>query len=198
MATPTINSSTIKSGPGVLRYAPLGTALPTVTAAASKLAVTWASGWVQVGGTDDGISYSESTDTSAIRVAESQYDIRTVVTGRSMTLTVNLSQIDTLNWKLAANGGTVTTSGTGATKLDEYVPPLLGQEAKVMLGFQSLDDQEALVWPQAFNVGGFDTARGTFDTKAGLPCSFTIELPDPAVLTTPYKRWTAGALATGV
>lgn len=197
MPTASVNPLLIKTGPGIIRYAPLATAIPTVTAAASKIAATWTS-WVAVGATDEGLTYQESTDTENITVAESLYPVSVVTTSKAGTVAFNMSHIDTNNWKLASNGGTITTSGTGATKLDVYVPPLVGAEVRVMMSFVSIDETEAIVWPQVFNTGGFETARGTFSTKAGLPVSFSVELPDPAVLTTPYKRWTAGALATGV
>ena len=196
MAAPTIQPTQIKSGPGRIYYAPLGTAIPTLTASASKVSGTWTS-WIEVGATDAGLTYNESTDASPIRVAESQYDIRSVVTSKSGSVAFNMSHVSDVNWKLAANGGTLTTTGTGATKLGVFVPPLIGAEVRVMLGFLSLDEEEALVWPQVFNTGGFETERGAIDAKHGLPVSFTVELPDAAVLTTPYKRWTAGGLAQG-
>src|SRR5215216_7830074 len=192
MAIGTINPLSIKAGPGRIYYAPLGTAIPVPTAAASKLVVTWTS-WVQVGSTDEGLTYSESTDTENIRVAESLYPVRTVTTSKSGTVALSISEIHDLNWKLVSNGGTITVTGTGATKLSAYVPPLAGAEIRVMLGFISADDDEMIVWPQAFNTGGFETARSTFSDKHSLPAEFSIELPDPAVLTTPYTRWVTGA-----
>lgn len=198
MATVTITPGLIKAGPGVIRYAPLGTAIPTFTAAASKVVGTWTS-WVEVGATDGGLTFAESTDAEDIRVAESQYPVRTVTTGKSGTVSFSLAQIDTLNWKLVSNGGTVTTSGTGATKLDKYVPPLVGSEVRVMLAYQSLDDEEVLVWPQVFNSGGFETGRTQVAEKALLPASFSVELPSASVNSgLPYARYTAGSLATGV
>lgn len=194
MAISTITPGQIKTGPGKLYYAPIGTAIPTFTAAGNKVVGTWTS-WVDPGSTDEGMTYSESTDTEPVRVAESLYDIKTVTTSKSGTVAFSLAQIIDLNWKLAANGGTITISGTGATKLSVYVPPLAGSEIRVMLGFHSLDEDEVLVWPQAFNAAGFETPRSGFADKHVLPLEFTIELPDPAVLTTPYKRWTAGPLA---
>lgn len=197
MATPTISPGQIKTGPGRLYYAPLGTAIPTVAAAASKLSTTWTS-WVDVGATEDGMKYTESVDTADVKVAESLYAVRTVTTGKSGRVAFTISHISDVNWKLAMNGGTITVTGSAATKLSAYVPPLMGSEVRVMLGFQSLDDEEIIVWPQVFNVGNVETARGTMETKAGLPVEFNVELPDAAVLTTPYKRWTAGSLAQGV
>ena len=66
-----------------------------------------------------------------------------------------------------------------------------------MLGFLSLDEDEAFVWPQVFNAGGFETGRAGIAEKHQLPVTFSVELPDPAILTTPYKRWPSGALAQG-
>lgn len=194
MAIATIQPGQIKTGPGRIYYAPLATAIPTFTAAASKLTGTWTS-WLEVGATDDGLTYSESTDTEDVRVAESLYAVRTVTTGKAGSVSFAMSHISDVNWKLASNGGTITTSGTGVTKMSTYVPPLAGSEVRVMLGFQSLDDDEILIWPQVFNSGGFETARTGFADKHVLPVEFSVELPDPAVLTTPYKRWVAGALA---
>lgn len=197
MALPTIQPTTIKCGPGRIYYAPLGTAIPTLTAASSILSGAWTS-WVEVGATDSGLTYSESTDVTPVNVAESKYPVFTIVTGKTASVSFTVTHIHTLNWKLVSNGGTVTVTGTGATKLDVYVPPLADAEVKIMLGFQSLDNTEAFVWPQCFNTGGFETSRAGWAEKNVLPATFSVELPDPAVLTTPYKRWTAGALATGV
>lgn len=196
MAAPTIQPSQIKTGPGLILYALLGTTIPTFTVTSSKVQATWTN-WVEVGATDAGLTYSESTDTSPIKVAESPYSIRTNVTDKSGTVAFNMSHVSDLNWQLAANGGNITITGTGATKMSVYLPPLIGAERRVMLGFKSLDDDEVIVWPQVFNTGGFETERGALDSKHGLPVSFSVEMPDAAVMTTPYKRVVAGALAQG-
>jgi hypothetical protein len=193
MAVATITSSSIQSGPGRLYYAPLGTAIPAITAAASKIAATWTS-WVQPGSTDAGITYTESAETADITVAESLYPIRTVVTSKSSRISVVLSEINDLNWKLAMNGGTNTSSGAGVTKLTTYVPPLVGAEVRVMLAFVDNLDTEAIVWPQVFNVGSVEYVRGTYETKAGLSLEFNAEIPATGYVT-PYQRFTAGALS---
>jgi len=195
MAIGTVGPTKIKAGPGLIRYAPIGTAIPTFTAAASKVTGTWTS-WIDVGATDEGLTYSESTDTEDIRVAESLYAVRTVTTGKTSTVSLSLAQVDDLNWKLVSNGGTITVTGTGATKLDVYVPPLAGSEQRIMLCYHSIDEDEAIIWFACFNTGGFETARANFADKHVLPAEFSVELPDPAVATVPYKRWTSGALAT--
>ncbi|MEU1761672.1 hypothetical protein [Micromonospora sp. NPDC005652] len=197
MATNTVSPGQIKTGPGIIRYAPLGTTIPTFSATANKITGTWTS-WLDVGATDGGMTYAESADTADITVAESLYPVRIVTTGKTGTVSFTMNHLSDLNWKLAMNGGTITTTGTGATKLNTYVPPLVGAEVRVMLAFQSLEDDEVIVWPQVFNTGSVEVERGTYETKAGLPVEFSVELPDPLIMTTPYKRWTAGSLAQGV
>lgn len=193
MAVATVTSGLIQTGPGRIYTAPLGTAIPTITAASSKIAATWTS-WVQLGSTDAGMTYTESADTADIKVAESLYPIRTVTTSKSSRVAFTMNEISDLNWKVAMNGGTITTSGSGATKLNTYVPPLAGAEVRIMMAFVDYLDTEAIVWPQVFNVGSVEYARGTLETKAGLPCEFNAELPATGY-TTPYQRFTAGALA---
>ncbi len=199
MATPQIKPGQIKTGPGRILYKYGLTAVPTPTAAGSKVVVDWTTdGWLEVGATDAGLTFTETVDTEAIRVAESLYDVRVVETGKGGTIAFAMSHISDVNWKLANNGGNITVSGIGATKLSTYTPPLVGQAVRVSLGFQSLDDTEVIIWPQVFNTGGFETARATFTDKHNLPVSFAVELPDASVLPAPYRRWTAGDLAQAV
>lgn len=196
MAVPVITPAAIQTGPGRIRYAPLGTAIPTFTPAASKYAPTWTS-WLDVGPTDAGVTYTESTETAEVRVAESKYPVRVVTTSKSSRVAFVANEITDLIWKLAMNGGTTTVTGAGATKSVEYVPPLADAEVRVMLAFQSNLDDEIIVWPQVFNVGSVEYVRGSFETKAGLSMEFNAEIPATGY-TTPYRRYTAGALALAV
>jgi hypothetical protein len=193
MAVATITSASIQSGPGRVYYAPLGTAIPAITAAVSKIVATWTS-WLQVGATDAGITYTESAETADITVAESLYPIRTVVTGKSSRVSFVMNEISDVNWAVAMNGGTNVSSGSGATKLTTYTPPLVGAEVRIMLAFVDNLDTEAIVWPQVFNVGSVEYVRGTYETKAGLSVEFNAEIPATGYVT-PYKRFTAGALS---
>lgn len=197
MAVPTIAPAQIKTGPGKIYYAPLGTAIPAFTAALSKIVGAWTS-WLEVGGTEGGLTYNESTSTEQIRVAESAYPVKIVTTEKAGSIAFSMAHLNDLNWKLAMNGGTIVSTGATTTKLNTYVPPLVGSEVRVMLGFQSVDDDEVLIWPQVFNGGSVEVVRGTLESMAAIPVEFGAELPDPAVLTTPYKRWVTGALAQGV
>lgn len=194
MAVAPITPAAIQSGPGRVRYAPLGTAIPTIVPAGSKFtAVTWTS-WLDAGSTDAGITYTEASETSDIKVAESLYPVRTVTTGKSSRIAGSFSEITDLIWKLVNNGGTATVTGTAGTKMTEYSPPLAGSEVRVMLGFQSNLDDEIIIWPQVFQVGSMEYERGTYESKAGLTFEFNAEIPATGY-TTPYRRFTAGPLA---
>ncbi len=193
MATPPIAPAAIQTGPGRLRYAPLGTTIPTFSVTGSVFNPTWTN-WLDGGPTDAGITYTESVETSDVRVAESQYPVRTVTTSKSSRISGVLNEITDLIWKLVMNGGSTTVTGSTTTKMVEYAPPLVGAEVRVMLAFQSLLNDEIIVWPQVFNVGSVEYQRGTYETKAGLPFEFNAEIPASGY-TTPYKRFTSGALA---
>jgi hypothetical protein len=192
-----ITPALIQTGPGRIRYAPLLTAIPTIVPTASSYsAITWTN-WLDVGSTDAGLTYTEGTETSDIRVAESKYPIRTVTTSKSSRIAFTGNEVSDLIWKLAMNGGTLTASGTAGTKQTEYAPPLADAEVRVMLSFVSNDNLEVLVFPQVFQVGGVEFVRGDFETKAGLSMDFNAEIPASGY-TTPYKRYTTGALSLGV
>jgi hypothetical protein len=193
VAVATITSNLIQSGPGRIYTAPLGTTIPTITALASKITATWTN-WVQAGSTDAGITYTEAVQTADIQVAESLYPIRTVTTSKTSRVAFTMNEISDLNWKVAMNGGTIVVTGATTTKLSEFSPPLAGAEVRIMMAFVNYDDTEAIIWPQVFNVGSVEYARGTLETKAGLPCEFNAEIPATGYVT-PYKRFVSGALA---
>lgn len=195
MAVNPITSAAVQTGPGRIRYAPLLTTIPTFSVTGSKFNPTWTS-WVDVGSTDAGITYTEAAETADIKVAESLYPIRTTVTGKSSQISGVLNEVTDINWKLVNNGGTINITGSTGTKMSEYIPPLAGSEVRVMLAFQSNGDDEIIVWPQVFQVGSMEYVRGTFETKAGLSFQFNAEIPASGY-TTPYRRFTAGALALG-
>lgn len=196
MAIAPITPAAIQTGPGRIRYADLGTAIPTIVPTASKYTgITWTN-WKDAGPTDTGMTYTEATETSEIRVAESKYAIKTVTTTKSSRTAFVANEVTDLIWKLAMNGGSNTVTGTAGTKQTEYAPPLADAEVRIMLSFQSNLDDEILIWPVCFNVGSVEYVRGTFETKAGLSMEFNAELPSGlAGWTTPYKRYTTGALS---
>jgi hypothetical protein len=197
VAVAPINPGAVQTGPGRIRYAPLGTAIPTIVPVASKFTgVTWTN-WLDAGSTDAGVTYTEGTETSEVRVAESKYPVRTVTTTKSSRVAFLANEVTDLIWKMAMNGGTIVVSGSAGTKMSEYTPPLADAEVRLMLSFQSNLDDEIIVWPQVFQVGSVEYQRGNFETKAGLSMDWNAEIPASGYVT-PYKRFTCGALALSV
>lgn len=196
MAVPPITPAAIQTGPGRIRYAPLLTAIPSFAAVGSIFNPTWTN-WLDAGPTDAGMTYTEATETAEIRVAESKYAVRTVVTSKTSRISFVANEITDVIWKLAMNGGSTTVTGSTTTKSVEYVPPLADAEVRVMLAFQSNGNDEILVFPQVFNVAQVEYVRGSFETKAGLSFEMNAEIPATGY-TTPYKRFTSGALALAV
>lgn len=191
MATATVNPALILSGPGILYNAPLGTAVPAMTVAASKFPVTaWGGAWVPLGATDEGSEFSDSIETDNIEVAESYYPVKIVTTGREASWTTALAEINKTNVKTSINGGTITSSGTGATSLTEIEPPAIGAEVRTMLGWQSEDDTVRFVGFQVLQVGDLSVAFRKGADKATLAIEWKMEKPTASQ---PWKMYLAGA-----
>ena len=185
----------IATDPGYLFHAPLGTAEPTHTVVGSVFTDSWPSAWVALGGTEEGHSFSWATSTETIEVAEFLDPIRYVETGRTGSVAFALASITLQNLKRALNGGSVVSTGTGATTLATYTPPALGASVRSMIGWESQDSTERLICFQVFNTGTVSIARRKGADKATLPIEFGIETPSSGV---PFKYLTAGVERLGV
>lgn len=181
--------------PGFLFYAPLGTTLPTNTVTGSVFTDAWPVGFVALGATDDGSAFNWQTTTDKIEAAEFLDPIAWKTTGREGSLAFALMSIHAQNIKRALNGGTLVTTGTGATSMTTLTPPLAGAEVRCILGWESQDSTERLIIPQAFNSGALQIARRKGVNKATLACEFKIELPASGV---PFSYYTAGVARLGV
>lgn len=171
-------------GPGVLRWAPLGTAEPTNTitgtGATAKITGAWPAAWKEIGYTEDGSEFSYEISTDPVEVAQVLEPLFYRTTGRSGSVSFEMSENTVLNLVLAFNGGTVTNPTPGATSLWTYEPPDPGNEVRVMLGFESEDRQERWVFRQVFQGGTVSVARRKGADKATVPVEFMIEKPATA------------------
>lgn len=96
------NTANVTTGPGTLYYAPLGTAEPATRVAA------WPSGWVPVGYTAEGHTFSTSLNVDDIEVAELLDPVRRVTTKRDSKVAFAMAEATLAHLKLILNGGTVT------------------------------------------------------------------------------------------
>ncbi|MUN41402.1 phage tail tube protein [Actinomadura litoris] len=181
----------IALGPGFLYWAPLASAFPANTVAGGVFTDTWPVAWSLFGATDKGSEFNYELSTDNVEVAETLDAVAVVPTGRVISMTFDLAQIHATNFKLAVNGGTITTTGSGATQLNEFAPPELGSEVRRMIGWEAQDSTERLVGIQCFQTGKINISRAKGADKATLPNEWTFEKPADGSL--PFKYWTTGA-----
>jgi hypothetical protein len=187
---PTTATPNILTDAGYLFWAPLGTAIPTNSVSGSKFTDAWASPWISLGATEEGSTHSYEINVEAITVAEFFDPVSYRTTERSGSFAFSLADWTLTNVKRAYNGGTLTVvSGTGATQLNKYVPPVPGAEIRAMLGWESLDNTVRLICYQTINSGTVETAFKKAPDKALLPCEFKFEKPTS---TEPFEFYTAG------
>lgn len=236
MASP--DPGNVVTGPGLLYYAPLGTTEPANRVAA------WPAGWVPVGFTAEGHSFSSSLSIDDVEVAELLDPVRRVTTKRDTKVAFAMAEITLAHLKLLMNGGTttpdsesfdtisltsgdatVTLTGAGLTTADEdkvisglagitagttilsvtdantlemsaaatattsttvtivgrhgsrFTPPQVGAEVRAMLGWDSEDGLERVIWRQVLQSGNSETARRKGADNAKFNAEFSLELP---------------------
>lgn len=178
-------------GAGYLYWAPLGTTVPTCTVAGSVFTDTWPGGWIALGVTREGHEFSYEIDTETVEAAEYLDPLATVTTGRTSGMTFDLMNVHLTNLKRALNGGTIATSGSGATLRSEYTPPAVGEEVRAMIGWESQDLTERVYAEQAFQVGSLTIARRKGADNASIPMEWRFE---PAADGQPFRHITAGTV----
>ncbi|MER7131258.1 hypothetical protein [Streptosporangium saharense] len=164
------NPGAIALGPGSLYIAVLGTTEPT------DLTTPWASvsaSWIPLGYTAEGSKLTYSVSSENVEVAEELDPIAVALTSRELTLDFALAQLTATNLKIALNGGTIT-AGSGIVTFE---PPDLGEEVRVMLGWESEDHTERWVYRKGLQVGNMEISRQKGAAKATVSCSFKLEKP---------------------
>lgn len=194
MPAVTIPTPLIATDPGVLFWAPLGTAEPTNTVAGSIFTDAWPSGWIVLGATDSGSDFSYQLSTDQVQAAEFLDPIKYVTTGRVGSIGFALLSITANNVKRALNGGTLTTTGTTGTTMTTYTPPVPGQEVRCMIGWESLDSTERLLGYQCLSSGNVQLSRNKGAARASLPFTANFEIPTTGI---PFKYSTAGVARLG-
>jgi len=188
------NPKAITLGPGTMHVADAGTADPVVTFAGGKIVVTLGAAFSDVGYTENGSQITYSLDSEPVRVAEELEDVLHKTTGRSGAVAFEMAEETVRNMTLAFNGGTVTTSGTGATEGWTYEPPDLGNEQRRCLFWLSEDQTVAFFFRQVFQTGSVTIGRRPGAEKSTIPVEFSLEKPSGIK---PFKVWGAGAVRGG-
>lgn len=193
MAAVTVTKNALSYGAGYLFWAPLGTSFPTNTVVGSVFttAFTDVAGWVILGVTREGHEFSYEPETEDVEAAEYLDPLATVTTGRTVGMSFELMQLHLTNVKRLLNGGTLSTSGSGTTLLSTYTPPAVGQEVRSMIGWESTDNTERIVIPQAFQIGSLSVSRRKGADNAGLQAEWRAE---PDASGNPFYWYSAGTI----
>lgn len=175
--------------PGTLFWAPIGSTEPTTAVTASIFSDTWPVAWIPLGMTASGSSFEENTTVTGVPAAESFYDIQQRTTAKAGTVTFNLLSVTATNLSRTLNGAPTTVTGATTTTLTKIDPVVPGQEARCMIGWESLDNTVRFIARQVINSGAikFDFAKAPASTQ--LPWTGVLEKPTS---TLPWVMWTAG------
>lgn len=186
---PTTATPNVLTDPGFLFWAPLGTAAPTMTVVGSKFTDAWPVGWINLGGTQEGTTFSYGTSFDGIEVAEFLLPIKQVTTGAEGSVSFNLADFTAANLKRVFNGGALTVTGTTTTTLTKFTPPIAGAEVRAQIGWESLDGTVRWIVYQGVNGGTIEITSGRGTDYATLPVEISMEVPTSGV---PFEIWTAG------
>lgn len=190
MAPPAVATPTLLSDPGWLFWAPLLSTIPTNTAAGSVFTDSWPVAWLPLGATVEGSTLSYEINVEAMSVAELFDPVKYATTSRTGSIAFALASWTLTNLKRVLNGGTITTTGTGATSVNSYAFPTAGQEVRCMIGWEAADSTARIVIPQAISSGTVEMAFQKAPDFAQLPATFNMELASGA--TQPFNVYTAG------
>lgn len=163
--------------PGLLYIAPLGSTEPTTVSSA------WGSGWVPLGYTDAGSTFSYSTTVDKVEVAEELDPIAYTTTGREATIDVSLAEMTLKNLNIAFNGGLVSVAGgtIGDSQNFYFEPPALGTEQRVMLGWDAnptaANNDLRFLFRRVLNGGSLTIENKKGTAKQLIVCKFSLEKP---------------------
>jgi hypothetical protein len=115
MGEANFSSDDVFAGAANLLYAPLGTLLPDETTVAVNDFDSWPDGWVHLGYTAEGPSFTYSYETFEIEAQQATAPLRRKKTSETATITANLLQFSAEHLALVT-GGTVTETVAGAAQ----------------------------------------------------------------------------------
>jgi hypothetical protein len=190
MAPAAVVTPNLLVDPGWLFHAPLGSTLPTNTVTGSVFSDAWPAAWLPLGATTEGSTFSYETSVEAMSVAELFDPVKYATVERTGSLAFTLASYTLTNLKRALNGGTITTTGSGATAMNSYALPTPGTEVRSMLGWESSDSTVRLIVLQALSSGTIEMAFQKAPDFASIPFEWSLEVPSGS--SQPFNIYTAG------
>lgn len=168
------NAAAVRFGkPGKLYIAPIGTTEPATFTEA------WDAAWVPLGYTDEGSVFNYEVSVDNVEVAEELDPIARVTTGRDASIEFALAEITLKNLTIAFNGGIIADLDTGTDW--EFEPPDLGNETRVMIGWDAYNDPAQndlrMIFRRCLQGGsiGLENRKGV--QKSLIAANFQLEKP---------------------
>ena len=167
------DAAAVKTGPGLLYIAEIGTAEPISLTGALDAA------WIPLGYTTEGSAGTFGRTTENVEVAEELDPVAVQATGRVLTYTFTLAQDTAKNLDYVNNGGTIVNAG----QFFSFEPPALGTEKYRMLLWQDLEPSATtrrLLFRKVQQTSESESPRRKGNTITGWPVVFTAFKPTGA------------------
>jgi hypothetical protein len=168
MGTP----AAVRVGPGLIYIAPVGTNAPT-----AGTGIPESAGWVPIGYTEEGHTFSAEISYEDIEVAEELDPIDTRPVRRTSMISFQMAEYTVRNLSVAFNGGTIGTPSGGTVT---FSPPDLGEEEPLAILWRSDLHDEALYLKRCLQTGTVESARQKSPNKALIAVEFRITIPADA------------------
>lgn len=129
----------------------------------------------------DGVTNSTTTFTSATAAFNATTDVGKVIAATGVPVGTTIASVTNATTVIMSAAATATASGLSFTIAGRngsfYTPPQVGAEIRHMLGWDSDDGTERVVWRQAIQAGGLAVPRRKGADYARLPMEFAVEVP---------------------
>jgi hypothetical protein len=174
------NAAAVRFGkPGKLYIAPIESAPGVPMVEPSSFDDAWPAGWVPLGYTDEGSVFNYEISIDNVEVAEELDPLARVTTGRDASIEFALAELTYKNLTIAFNGGIIAAADSGAAW--EFEPPDLGDEQRVMIGWDAYNDfadnDLRMIFRRCLQGGsiGMENRKGV--TKSVISANFQLEKP---------------------
>lgn len=122
MGVSNFSSDDVLVGAANLLYAPVGTTKPSDSTVAANDFASWPTGWVHLGYTDTGPSFTYGYDVFEVVAQQSTAPLKRRKTSETLTITANLLQFEAVHIALATHGTiTHTAAGVSQKEVDKIV-----------------------------------------------------------------------------